>query len=113
MEQALFSVVACSEAFTHRQGAVHVGFAFRPIEPFCFCVDVEGPDQPCIGRGACGPQITGFHGGVHAFPRPLKQGGQAGPVHEKEHQLEAHGFSACAVGFKPRSSACSKGEVEA
>ncbi|RJV00363.1 MAG: hypothetical protein DWC11_05655 [Candidatus Poseidoniales archaeon] len=52
MEQALFPVVACSEAFSHRQGAVHVRFAFRPIEPFCFCVDVEGPDQPCIGRGA-------------------------------------------------------------
>ena len=95
------------------KAAVHAGLCFRPIQPFGLGVDVEGADQSSIGVGTGGPQIGGFHGGVNVIPRALEKRSQPRPVHEKEHQLEAHALSACFACFKPRSRACSKGEVEA
>ena len=96
-----------------REAAVHACLCLGPIEPLRLRVDVEGTNQSVVGVGSVRAQLGGFHGGVNLVPRALKKRGQPRPVHEKEHQLEAHALSACFACFKPRSRASSKGEVEA
>ena len=113
VKQTFLTVLAGGQGRVKREAAIHICLCLRPIEPFGFCVDVEGPNQAFVGFGARGAEFSGFHGHVKVVPSVLKQRSQPWLVHEKEHQLEAHALSACFACFKPRSQASSKGEVEA
>ena len=113
VQQAFLAVLARRQRGVKREAAVHARLCLGPVEPLRLRIDVKRTDESSVGVGSVRAQLGGSHGGVNLVPGALKKRGQPRPVNEKEHQLEAHALSACFACFKPRSRACSKGEVEA